>query len=413
MVKSSESLSLTRESQIARASRAIILAGFLSNLAFNFIFPLVPLYMREIAGPGPATALWSGLALAASPMGGAIAAPIWGRQADRVGYRPMLLSASASTAIFIALMALPNAPWQLVLLRFLSGAFGSVQGMTMGALGSWSRSEDLSRVISRLQMAQMGGAIAGPVAGGLVAAFFGIRFAPLAGGIALALGTILVAQWLHEPLSKRAKLTGAVAPLKLSYLWLPILTLVVVQFTDASFNPILPLLLAQGTGDVGTIAGLVGTTASLSALAAAIAAGLSGHLMRKGVRYSSMIAATCILALLALASVVAPLPWGLMVLRILAGGTVAGVAVGAFSAGGLAVEPRQRGAAYGWLASSSMAGFAASPIVAGLLAAIDLRAVLVLDVFLCLLSAGAWGVTRGITPAATPVSTEKRLSTSD
>ena len=65
-----------------------------------------------------------------------------------------------------------------------------------------------------------------------------------------------------------------------------------------------------------------------------------------------------------------------------------------------APPPAQRGSAYGWLSSSSMAGFAASPIAAGALAAIDLRAVLALDVVLCLATAACWGWTRGISPWA-------------
>jgi hypothetical protein len=66
----------------------------------------------------------------------------------------------------------------------------------------------------------------------------------------------------------------------------------------------------------------------------------------------------------------------------------------------MAVPPAQRGSAYGWLSCSSMVGFAASPIAAAALAAIDLRAVLALDVALCLATAAGWGWTRGISPWA-------------
>jgi MFS transporter, DHA1 family, multidrug resistance protein len=410
MVKSAVPVRLSREAQIARASRALILAGFLSNLGFNFVFPLLPLYMRELSGPGAATAIWSGLALAATPLGGAIASPFWGRLADRVGYRPMMLRALISTALLIGLMALPNAPWQLVLLRLLAGALGSFQAVAMGALGAWSRPEDLSRAISRLQMAQLFGAIVGPVAGGFVAAFLGIRFAPVAGACSLAVGTVLVARWLHEPAGRRAVLKGVGVSMKLSYLWLPILTLVAVQFTDASFNPILPLLLAQGTDATATVAGLSGTAASLSATAAAVGSGIAGQLMRKGVRRKIIMAVMLLLVLFALCAVVAPLPWGLVLVRVLCGGLVAGVAVSAYSAGGLAVEPSQRGAAYGWLSSAGMAGNAASPVAAGLLGAIDLRAVLVLDAALCLLSAAGWGFSKGTRVATPPAAAVKRLS---
>src|SRR5512138_3576662 len=144
-----------REAQVARASRALILASFLSSLGFNFVFPLIPLYVKEISGSGAETAIWSGLAFAATPLAGAFAAPYWGSAADKIGYRPMLLRALACTSIIIGLMGLPNAPWQLVGLRALAGALGAFQAVAMGALSSWNRPEDLSRSISRLQMAQV------------------------------------------------------------------------------------------------------------------------------------------------------------------------------------------------------------------------------------------------------------------
>ncbi|MCL4370496.1 MAG: MFS transporter, partial [Chloroflexi bacterium] len=195
------------------------------------------------------------------------------------------------------------------------------------------------------------------------------------------------------------------------YLWLPIVTLLAVQFTDSSFNPILPLLLAQGAGATGTVAGLTGAAASMSATAAAIGAGLAGHLLKKGMRRRSIVAAIGTLVLFTLAAMVAPLPWGVVLFRVLCGGMVAGITVAAYSAGGLSVEPSQRGAAYGWLSSSGLTGNATSPVFAGLLAAIDLRAVLVLDVVLCLLSAVGWGFSRRSAPAAPPVSADKGLTT--
>ena len=381
---------LTREAQVARASRALILASFMSTLGFNFVFPLLPLYMRELAGPGPEAAIWSGLAFAATPLVGAVAAPFWGRLSDRYGYRPMLLRALVSNAFIIALMGFPTEPWQLVALRAMAGGLGAFQAVAMGAMATWSRPEHLSRALSRLQMSQMGGAIVGPVAGGVIAALFGIRFSPMVGGVVITLGVILVARWLHEPGGRKARISGASQPLRVGLLWLPILTLLAVQFTDSSFNPILPLLLAQGSGSAEAAAGLSGLAASASAGAAALGAWLGGRIFKMGIRRGIMISALGALALISLVAVMAPVPWGVVVLRVACGGMVAGVAVAAYSAGGLMVQPGQRGAAYGWLSSASMAGFAASPIAAGLLSAVDLRAVLVVDSALCLLAMLVW-----------------------
>jgi len=382
-----------------RAGHALILASFLSSAGFTFVFPLLPLYMQELSGSSTAAVFWAGIAMAATPMAGAMVAPVWGKLADHFGYRPMLLRALFSTSVIIGLMALPNAPWQLVVLRALAGALGSFQPMAMGALTSWSKPEDLSKAVSRLQMAQVGGAIAGPLFGGIVSAFLGVRYAPVAGAVSIAVGVILVGRWFHEPKSRRAQLRGAGVPLRPTLLWLPMITLVAMQFTDASFNPILPLLLAQGGDDPSRVAAFSGLAASFNATSAAVGSGLAGRSLR--IRSRAMVIAAAVVAILALVAVVAPVPWGVVVLRVLCGGAVAGVTVASFTAGGLKVLPGQRGSAYGWLSSSSMVGYASSPLVAGALAAIDLRAVLVVDTALCLMVALGWGWSGG--PSAVPV----------
>ncbi len=382
----------------ATAGRTLILASFLSATGFTALFPLLPIYVRELSGPGATAALWSGLAMSATPMAGAVVSPLWGWLADRVGYRPMLLRALGSTTIIVGLMALPNAAWQLVLLRGLAGALGSFQAAAMGALTSWSKAEDLSRAVSHLQMASVFGAILGPVAGGAIAAVLGVRSAAVAGAVALALGTIVVARWFREPAIRRARPRGTDAAPRPTLLWLPMLTLVAVQFTESSFNPILPLLLARGDDEVGSVAWLSGLAVALSATAGIVGSALAGRAFKRGVGRWTMAGAAGSLALLALAALAAPLPWGVFTLRVLCGGVAAGMAVAAFSAGGLAMPPHQRGFAYGWLSSASMAGYAASPIAAGTLATFDLRAVLAVDTVLCLIATVGWGWSRRVAP---------------
>jgi MFS transporter, DHA1 family, multidrug resistance protein len=394
------SRTLTGRASSDKAGLALIVASFLSAVGFNFIFPLLPVYMHELTDSPAATVFWAGLAMAVTPLASAVCAPLWGKLADRVGYRPMLLRALIGTAISIGLMAFPNAPWQLVLLRALSGGLGSFQPMAMAALSSWTKPQDLSKVVSRLQMAQISGAIAGPLMGGLVTAAFGVRYAPVAGAISLAFGIVLVARWFHEPVGHRAALRGAGVKLSPMLLWLPMLTLVAVQFTDSSFNPILPLLLGQVEPDAGRVAALSGLAASFNATSAAIGAGLAGQRLKQRVRRRTMGMGIMGVALLALAALMAPVPWGFVGLRILIGGVVNAIAVAAFSVGGLAVLPGQRGSAYGWLAAASGCGFAASPMAAGALASIDLRGVLVVDILFCLVATTGWGLSA---PAAAPV----------
>lgn len=96
--------------------------SFTTGVAIKLLLPFLPLYLEPLGVQGlAALAQWSGAAFAATFLSAGLAAPLWGRMADRYGRKLMLVRASLGVAITMALIHVVATAWQLVGLRLLAG----------------------------------------------------------------------------------------------------------------------------------------------------------------------------------------------------------------------------------------------------------------------------------------------------
>ncbi len=167
-------------------------------------FLLVSLGARSDA----ALAGWSGAAQAAACGLSVIAIPFWGRLGDRFGRARMLARAQLGLAASLVLLAAARAPWQVVLARGLQGALA---GGTPAALALVAGGADGARRIGWVQSATLGGAVAGPLLGGLLLPRTGAP-ALLLGGAALALALAAAAWTIAEPREAVRRAASGEAP---------------------------------------------------------------------------------------------------------------------------------------------------------------------------------------------------------
>src|SRR5262245_57347460 len=99
---------------------AIAVSGFYASYA------LTPIFMtRELGVPvGGELAYWSGLAAGLSGLCMAVASPLWGALADRVGRKRILIVALGAVGSTVAAMALVHSPQQVVAVGIIQGASG-------------------------------------------------------------------------------------------------------------------------------------------------------------------------------------------------------------------------------------------------------------------------------------------------
>src|SRR5882724_12195491 len=92
---------------------ALLAVLFVAFVGFSFSGPFLPLLVRHLGVTEPrAVALWSGVLIGLGPLSAVVASPVWGRLADRVGGRVLLLRTVFGFAVLNALSAMAADVWQ-------------------------------------------------------------------------------------------------------------------------------------------------------------------------------------------------------------------------------------------------------------------------------------------------------------
>ena len=362
---------------------ALALVVFTAFVGFQFFSPFLPLYVQELGVTDPAeVAVWSGVLLAVTPGVSGLLGPLWGRLADRVGRKLMLIRSLAGFIVIIAAMGLVTSVYQLFIARMVQGVFAGFSVMAMAVASVSCPRDKVPVAIGRVQSAQLLSVAVGPVAGGYVASHFGIRhaFFVTAALCALALLGLIVLFKEARPgeVSQRPPALPLRQVFRLPRFPLVLGLLLICQFIDRGLALLIPLKVAELSG-VGRIAAISGLIISASAVCGTISASLAGRLALRW-PIARLLLVGCVTGGVPCALMAWTDTWvALLVLRCLVGFSLGGALTLAYSLGGHLAPSETRGAAFGWLALGVQVGTALSPLATGGLAALSLPGAFVFD----------------------------------
>lgn len=368
---------------------------FVVFLAFAFVLPFMPLYVRQLGvADEEKAALWGGVLIGLAPLLAGLMAPVWGRLAERHGHKPMALRALGSYVVLLALSAFVTSPWQLLVLRGGVGLFGGIGPLGLAMATSLAPREETGKAVGMIQSAQILSAAAGPFLGGLLADWIGIRGTFLVTALLCAGSLALVARFYEEARpAAREPASGAEggfsAVLAIAGVPALLLVLFLVNFIGRSFTPILPLQLGQLGVPGERLAFSTGVLISVYSVAATVSAAGLGKLSRRRspswLLIASMVAgAACVLPM----AFVGAFP-SFVMLAALLGLASGGSLTLCYTIGGLLVPAERRATAYGFFSGAALFGGSVSPSVAGLIAHFELRGIYYVDAALYLaLAAG-------------------------
>ncbi|MFC7339868.1 MFS transporter [Saccharopolyspora griseoalba] len=185
---------------------SLLWAGqFVNTAGLMMLVPIMPFYLEQIGTRGVAeTQTWSGVAIAAPALALTVATPLWGRLGDRIGRKWMVVRALLGLAVAMVVMATAGTPVLLVIGRLLQGTLGGVVEAAAAFAGSTGSDAKRGSSLGKSFSATAAGALAGPVAGGLLVGAGGLPQLMLGiAGLAAALA-VACAWGLREPGGTRA-----------------------------------------------------------------------------------------------------------------------------------------------------------------------------------------------------------------
>ena len=172
---------------------------FCTAFGVSQLAPILPLYFHDLGVQTPeAMSLWSGLATGATYIIVCLAAPFWGRVADKKGRKITLIRSSFGMALCKVLIAFQTTPEGVVLIRLVQGLVSGFYSASITLIASESPIERTGWALGLLASANLAGSLIGPLLGGYIADTVGIRNDFIIVGVLMGLAGVLATIFIHE-----------------------------------------------------------------------------------------------------------------------------------------------------------------------------------------------------------------------
>lgn len=343
--------------------------------SYTMLIPFLPMYLTTELGVDAASVnLWSGVVFSASFVVSAIMAPIWGRMADRRGKRLMAIRASLLLSISYFLGGIVTTPLQLTFMRMFQGFASGLWPMELAIMTIYAPPQKLGISLGIMQGGLTAGGIIGPLFGGLLAEYFGMRTSFFLAAGALFFNFIMLVFFVKEPDAGKASSRAKEEAVPHKSLWKApvirhmLICSALVQVVILIVQPIMTTYISHLAGQIDNLMLVSGFVFSLGGFAGAITAPLWGrfgqhHGFFKSMRYALILAGIC--------SIIQALPTSLCAFA------ASQFAVGLFFAGIFPsinailaehTDARTKGSVFGLLFSTQQLGAIAGPILGGAIA---------------------------------------------
>jgi MFS family permease len=188
-------------------------AAFLANQMFR---PYLPVIVETVHPPGPGLASAIGLVSGTAALAGALLAPFGGVLGDRVGFRPVLLTALVVGGISLALMPLAapigGVAGLAILAVAVAAAAATTNAMVVGLLATEVPVKRRSQVLNLIYLPLYAAGIIGPAIGGVVSSQAGISAPFVVGAVAFLLGAAAVLRLHGAPAGGQAGRSRSAGP---------------------------------------------------------------------------------------------------------------------------------------------------------------------------------------------------------
>lgn len=182
--------------------RLMLVSAALVQVVILIVQPILTTYISHLAGDLDNLVFISGLIFSMSGFSSAITAPLWGRFGQHHGFVKALRLSLVLAGISFFVQALPDTLYTFAASQFAIGLFFSGIYPSINAILAEKTSASIKgRVFGLMFSAQQIGAMGGPILGGVIATFLGMKYVFLAAGALLLVISLAVqrkARQLHE-----------------------------------------------------------------------------------------------------------------------------------------------------------------------------------------------------------------------
>lgn len=315
-----------------RNFRIMWISNFLVAGTTTMIMPFLSLYIDTMGDFSDSyVQKWSGLVFGITFVSAFLMSPVWGRVADRFGYKPILIITGLGISASILLMGYVHTVEGFFLLRLFMGIVTGFIPTSLAFISSQTAKEVAGKTLGTLQMGSVSGSLFGPVFGGFLADSFGFQYTFVITSVVIAIAALLVFLGISETKKAPSKFAHVYSRktviMGIFHHRLVLNVMIItalIQIGNFSIQPLLSLYVA-GLTDSTQVALLAGVTFSAAGIGNLLFARKWGQL-GDSVGYEKILAILLVLAFIFIIpqAFVTEL-WQLLILRLLFGIAVGGL----------------------------------------------------------------------------------------
>ncbi|VVN74292.1 Tetracycline resistance protein, class B [Pseudomonas fluorescens] len=350
-----------------------VFGSFTTLVSLSMLLPFLPLYVQQLGVTNQADVVqWSAVAFGATFFGTAMTAPLWGRLADRFGRKPMLVRAAIGMAIVMSLIGLARDVADLVLLRLIAGLIGGYASASIVMIGSQVPREKAGWALGVLSTGALSGNLIGPLVGGFLPQWVGIRGTFFVGGAMIALAAITTIVLIREDFNRQSdgvrRSDSTQTPADRSrwpVIGALLLTAMMVLLANMSIEPIITVYIGHLGVALDEQARIAGVVMACSALGSILTAAKLGALADRVGSWNVIVGCLLVTGLVMVPQAYVTQSWQLAVLRALMGMSIAGLLPAIAKLIRHSVQEHNTGKILGYLQSAQFSGQVIGPLIGG------------------------------------------------
>jgi MFS transporter, DHA1 family, multidrug resistance protein len=231
---------------------------FFNHMAYTLSVPFFPLFLQHDLGVTSSLEAWSGISISISFLISGICAPFWGSLADRFGRKAMLIRSGIGLSAAHFANYFVHDPYSFMLVRVFQGIMAGFSPASVSLIGTNTPEKHVGYALGVISTATAAGGILGPLAGGLMSHWTGLRECFIASGVITLLSALIVTigvKEVHErPTGPRPSILQDVRQAAHNPGLVRVYSLILLVSASAmTIEPLLTLYVVQIGGSAGSV----------------------------------------------------------------------------------------------------------------------------------------------------------------
>ncbi len=164
--------------------RRMLILAILVQMVILILQPIITLYVAQLRGSMENIILIAGAVFSLGGIASSISAPIWGRIGQKKSFGKTMYLAMGGAGICMLIQSLPSHLALFAVMQFAGGLFfAGINPSISAVLANNTNNEIRGSIFGMLFSAQQLGSMAGPLLGGIVGTYFGLKDVFIVAGI--------------------------------------------------------------------------------------------------------------------------------------------------------------------------------------------------------------------------------------